>query len=781
MLLNNLKIAYRNLIRNKGYSFINISGLAIGMACTLLLLLWVNHELSYDKFHKKEKHLYQIVNWQSYGDKEYGWESISAKLIDVLKEKFPEIIRGTNYVSYTSNSLLRINDFKTYEKVKFADPDFFKMFSFPFIKGNADNAFQDPFSLVITEKMANKLFGEKDPMGEIVRYNDKYDLKITGVLKNLPSNTVFDFDFLAPFEFKKKLYEGWKYWGWHSYPGYVELDPNVKPEDISDKLNTFFLDNVDPESTERLSLFPLSKTHLYSLEGKETNIKTIRIFLLIALSVLLIACFNFMNLSTAKAAKRAKEIGVKKAIGSSRSKLIRQFLFESLLVSFIAINFALILVRLFIPEFNNILEQRLQFNYLDNYFIIILISIIIVTGLFAGVYPALYLTSYQTVQVMKGVTNSGKKGDLFRKILVILQFSLTTILLICTLTITLQTKFLKSRDIGIDKSNIVFLPINEAMKGKLESIKEELSTDPSILHSSCSSFLPFSIYSNGSGYEWNNDESTEDVLIHFMNCDADFLDVYGIQLKGGRFFSDTHFAADSNNIVINETFAKLISKESVVDQYINRHGSPVRIIGVVKDFNFKSPENPIQPMAFFTTDFYAHLSIKTVANSEARALNHIEKVCQKYCPEFPPVIHFAEDKYLSQYKEEESTIVILNYFSFLTILISCLGLFGLASFMAEDRTKEIGIRKVLGASNGYLVGLFSKEFTKWVILANVIAWPVAWFFTNRYLSNYAYRIDMPWWIYLSVGVMVLFIALLTVAYQSWKSATQNPILSLKYE
>jgi len=781
MFVFNLKIAYKNLIQNKGYSFINISGLALGMACTLLLLLWVNHELSYDKFHKKEKQLFQIVNWQTYSGQEYGWPNIPGKLVDALKEEIPEIIRATNYNPWGDNSLFVINGIKNYENVLHADADFFKMFSFPLLKGSPEKVFEDPFSLVISEKMAKKYFGDKDPIGQVIQFETQYDLTITGVLKDLPSNSIFKFDLISPFEFKKKNYNGWKYWGNHSYSGFVELDGNANHDKVNAKLNSFYKDHVDKESTERISLVPVSRTHLYSLEGKETGMKQIKIFLIIALFILLIACFNFMNLCTARASKRAKEIGIKKAIGSSKSKLIRQFLFESVLLSFIAINFAIIMVRVFLPEFNTILGQKLTLDYSNGMFLAITFTVIIVTGLLAGLYPAFFLTSYKTVDVIKGVINSGNKGANLRKVLVVFQFALTVVLLISTITISLQTKFVKSASTGLDRSNVIFVKLNGNMIKSKESIKEELSRDPSILSSSFASHLPISIGNNGSGFEWNNDESSQEVLITQLHADPDFIDVFKTPMLEGRFYSKNHLKADSNNLVINETFARLIDKGSVLNKIIKRNGRPRRIIGVIKDFNFKSLHRNIEPLIFFPSGYYSVVMIRIAPNTNSRAVAHIEKVCQKYNPAFPTVINFLEDRYETQYRQEESTIAILKYFTLLTIIISCLGLFGLASFMAEEKTKEIGIRKVLGATVNDLVALFSKEFTKWVILANIIAWPVAWYLMDMHLKEYAFRIDMPWWVFILVALMVLGISVLTVGYQSWKSASQDPVKSLKCE
>ena len=396
----------------------------------------------------------------------------SGKLVDALKEEIPEIVRGTNYNGWGDNSLLVINGIKNYEDVMHADADFFKMFSFPLLKGSPDRVFADPFSLVISEKMAKKYFGDKDPIGQVVQLDTEYDLTITGILKDLPSNSVFKFDLIAPFEFKKKTYNEWKHWGSHSYSGYVELNANADRDKVNAKLNSFYKDHVDEESTERITLVPVSHTHLFSLTGKETGMKQIKLFLTIALFILLIACFNFMNLSTARANKRAKEIGIKKAIGASKSKLIKQFLFESIMLSFIAINFALILVRVFLPEFNSILGQKLVLDYTNGMFLGIVFTVVIVTGLLAGIYPAFFLTSYRTIDVIKGVTNTGNKGASFRKVLVVFQFTLTVILLISTLTISLQTKFLKNASTGLDRSNVVYVTFNGNIKKQGQALRK---------------------------------------------------------------------------------------------------------------------------------------------------------------------------------------------------------------------------------------------------------------------------------------------------------------------
>jgi ABC-type antimicrobial peptide transport system permease subunit len=743
--------------------------------------MWVNHELSYDKFHKDKDKLYKIVNWQHYNNSTHAMPNLPGRLVDLIKEKIPEVKYATNYNAFGDRMLVNFENKKQYHKIKYADPDFLRMFSFPLVKGNSETALNDPYSMVLTEKAAKKLFGDKDPIGQIVKVNDKYNIKVTGVVKDLPSNSVFDFEFLLPFELYKKDNLYWKNWGSNYHYGYVKLDEHANPEQTREKLRTILQDHAEEDRKNTVGISPLTKCHLYNLDGSDNRIKTVRLFLIIALFILLIACFNFMNLSTARAAKRAKEIGLKKSLGASKFQLIWQFLGESILITFIAINFALIMVRLFIPEFNNLLQQELQINYTDWEFILGVLGVIVVTGLLAGAYPAFYLTSYNTILVLKGITQSGKKGNIFRKILVVVQFSLSVLLLIGTLVVALQTKFMQDMDLGLDKEDIIYVPLTGQLAEKRDVIKRELTADPSIETACFSSHLPMSVFSNGWGPTWEGKDPASKPLITFLRVDPDHLSTFKIELNEGKFYNQQTTSTDSNCIVINEKFAKLISNESVVGKTIQYGNQDLQIIGVTKDFHYTPVDRKIGPLMMYLDKNFNYLFVRHNPHNTSRAIEHIQKVCSKYNPEFPTETNFLDAMYAKLFQDEESTMAILKYFSLLAIIISCLGLFGLASFMAEERTKEIGVRKVLGASVGKLVSIFSREFTKWVLLSNLIAWPIAWYFLNKWLSNFAYRIDMPIWVFAAVAFLVLVIAFVTVGYQSWKSATRNPIKSLKYE
>ncbi|MFA8434635.1 MAG: ABC transporter permease [Marinifilaceae bacterium] len=781
MLLNNLKIAFRNLLRNKTYSFINISGLAIGMACTILLLMWVDHETSYDSFHTDTNHLYQVGTILNFNGKEANAPNLPGMLIDALKEKIPEFQYITNYDDFGQKRLLEFAGKKQYQTINHADPDFLKMFDFPLLKGNMETALNDPYSIVLTEKGAKKIFGSEDPMGKLIRMDNKHELKVTGLLKNPPSNTTFDFDYLMPFEFLKKESDFWKHWGTIMYYGYAQISKNSNSEVVNEKLRHFYQDHVDKEMKNKLFIFPLRKTHLYDLDGQETKMQNVRLFLIIALFILLIACFNFMNLSTARASKRAKEIGLKKAIGAHKGNLIRQFLGESILVSFIAINFALILVRLFLPEFNNLLQEQLHLNYTDWRFLSGLVSVILVTGLLAGAYPAFYLTAFKPVLVLKGILQKGKKGNLFRKILVVLQFSISIILLISTLVVGLQIHHMKNKDLGLNKDNIVYIPLTGEMAKKSEIIKREITAEPTVENVTFSSHIPNQVYRNGWGLDWEGKDPQVNPMVTFLTVDGDYHHTFKLKLIDGKFFKKEATSVDSNSVVINEKFAKIISKESVVGKIIKDDGFDLKIIGVVKDFNFTHINRKIGPLMMDIASGHNYLFARIHPENTQRAIDHIRKVCSQYNPEFPVENYFLDDKYSAMYRSQESTMSILNYFSILAIIISCLGLFGLTSFMAEERTKEIGVRKVLGASVIKLVGIFSREFTKWVLLSNLIAWPISWYLLKEWLQNFAYRIDMPIWVFAAVALLVLLIAFATVGYQSLKSATRNPIESLKYE
>jgi len=781
MFLTNLKIAYRNLLRNKAFGLINISGLAIGMACTILLLLWVNHELSYDQFHDDTEDIFQVTNVYTHTGKEHALVNISGRLIDKLKENYPEIEYATNFNPWGEKTMVEYKGRKQYIEIKSADPDLFRMFNFPILKGNPETCLNDLNSMVISEKASKQIFGDENPIGKVITVDNRQPLTITAVCKNIPDNSTLQFDYLIPFELLKKQIPVLKNWETNYFSGFAKIKSKSNVENLNERLKPFYTKYVSPEIERFVRLSPISKVHLYDINGNPTQIEQVRMFFMIALFILIIACFNFMNLSTARAVKRSKEIGLKKTIGATYPQLIRQFLGESLLLTFISINFALILVRLFLPEFNNLMDRNLSVDYSSIEFWLITIGVTLSTGIVAGAYPAFYLSSFNPIKVLKGANKAGKGGDRFRKVLVVFQFILASSLLIATLTIVLQMNFLVNMDMGLSKDRVITIRVNKQMQERIETIKSEINANPYVESSSYGSHIPYYVFSNGHWNNWEGKDPKYNPTITYSNVDADFIKTFDVKLAAGRFFNGDNPAADSSTTVINEKFARIISKESVIDKTIENGGKSWRIIGVVEDYHCTPLERKIAPFMLRLTNKPNFMFVRYQEGSTLKVSQHIQAVCDKYNPDYPLVFHHMSDNYNSLFEKKQSTISILSYASILAIFISCLGLFGLASFMAEERTKEIGVRKVLGASVGELIYIFSKEFSKWIVIASIISWPITYYALDGWFAKFAYRIDFPYWIFVLVTVTIFFIAIFTVAYQSWKSATRNPVVSLKCE
>jgi predicted permease len=783
MIFTNLKIAYRNLIRSKGYSFINIFGLAFGMAVTILLLLWVNFEMSWDKFYPNTDNLYQVVCRQTWDGAKHPMPNLPGPLVDVLKEKYPEVKMATNANTWGQEVLFKYNEYQKFVSVNHVEPSFLKLFSIRFLKGDAASALTDPKSIVLSEKMAKEIFGNEDPMGKIITVDNKTAFKVTGVMENPRENSILKFSILIPFEQLRIENEYLRTsWGNHSYFGFAEVNKGVNVDSLNKKLNNFFIDHVDKKDSLRsLFLFPLSKVHLYNFDGSDGKMSQVRLFSIIALFILLIASFNFMNLSTARAVKRAKEIGLKKTVGASRGRLIAQFMGESLLLTFISANFALILAKLFLPYFNSMMVSHLEFDYSSLQFWMLIAGVTIVTGVLSGAYPALYLTKFRPISVLKGDMSRGRGGARIRQVLVVLQYSITIALVVCTMVVSLQVRYLQNMDMGMDIHNVISVPLTGTFREKHDVIRQQLLEDPSIQSVSYATHIPCEVYYNGWGNDWEGKDPNYNPLVSYTIGDYNFLKTFKIQMAEGRYFSEEFEKSDSTAIVINQTFAKMVSKGSVIGKIINNNGTNYHIVGVVKDFNFTHISNKIGPLLMYSSGSLNYMFVRVNPNNKGKANATIQRVCSLNNPDFPVNSIFVDDYLSNMYKGDKKILTILFSFSMLVLIISSLGLIGLASFMAEERTKEIGVRKIMGASVTNLVGLFSFDFTKWVLLSNLIALPLAWYFMKGWLQDFAYRIPMPWWVFGAVAMLVFVIAFLTVSYQSYRAATQNPVESIKYE
>ena len=779
------KVILRNLRKNALFSFINIFGLAIGMACAILILLWVQDELSFDSFNKNAPNLYRVVENQYYAGGEIFPVAVTpGPLAKSLKDNYPEIINSTRFS--IRGRTLRYGDKIFNEEVAFADPAFIKMFTYPLAGGNPDNAMVDLHSILLTKKSAEKYFGNENPLGKTIMINDSLSLKITGILNEVPENSHLHFDCLIPFEFFKVMGSKLDNWNNNSFYTYIQLQPNAITSEVDKKIKDEIKRHNEGSTTE-INLQPLNKIHLYSGSkyaadiGGHGNIEYVNIFSLVALIVLFIACINFMNLSTARATKRAKEVGMRKVIGAGRLQIIKQFYFESILFAVIALIIALIISDLILNPFHHLAGKEISFNSLGSTMLAGLITLTILTGLIAGSYPAIYLSSFLPVKVLKSDSVVSGGGSLFRKVLVVVQFSLSLILIIGTIIISNQLNYIKNKDIGFNRENIIEININKTIRNNLLAVKNELKQNPDIVSVGAGSASPAYVMSSSSGFDWPGKNKDDRVLIHFISGDEDFVTTFKMKMVQGRFYSKD-FGSYSSSIVLNEEAAKVIGIKDPIGRTLTMSGDKFTITGVVKNFNFKPMDTKIEPLVIYydNGDFYSMFA-RLKPGDLPGTINYIKRVYKKFSPSAPFNYHFLDEDFDNLYKSETRMQTIFEYFAIFAIIISCLGLFGLASYIAERRTKEIGIRKVLGANIINLTYLLSLEFTKWVLISNLIAWPVAYYFMNKWLQGFAYRTELSLWVFPLSGLLVLLVALLTVSYQAIKAALINPVKSLKYE
>jgi predicted permease len=783
MIKNFFLSTLRNIMRYKGYSFINIAGLAIGMACSILIMVWVAHELSYDKFNEKSDKLYRLVQTQYYSTGPLTTTCMPGLIAKDLKEQYPEIEDAFMFY-YIPGAVLSYGEKKFNEDIRMADPGLFRMFDFDFISGNPATAFDDLHSIVITSEMAEKYFPGEDPVGKLLRMNDEFNFKVTAVIEDISENSTFRFDFCIPFLFLEDLGRDLNRYGWNSYYSYIQLADGVTKEATENKIIKHIQDQSEEEDESNVDLWlhPLTKMHLYAVRGGGP-IQQVYILSIIAVFILLIACINFMNLSTARSSKRAREIGMRKVVGASRGEIIFQFLTDSLLLTFIAMIFSALLVVLILPAFNNLADSELSFNLLDPVNVLILLGVGLATGLLAGSYPAIFLSSFNPISVLK-ISNSGSKGSvLFRKILVVFQFSLSVILIIATIVIIRQQHFMQQKDLGIQTENVIYIDMGGNVKENYHAMKTELMREPSIVGVTRANTLPFRIGSNTGGFEWQDRDVDNDVLIGFSFAGYDYDDVLELEFKEGRYYSQEFATDTSNGIVVNESTVKIMNMKDPVGKWLELGDNRWHIIGVMSDFHFLPLTYEISPLVlvYAEPENTETMMIRIAGNNPKETIANIEEVWNRMNPAFPFSCEFLDKKYQELYESESRLAEIFKYFAFLAIFISCLGLLGLASFMAEQRTKEIGIRKTFGASIPAIVMLLTKDFTRLVIIANVIAIPLAWYFLGEWLNNYSYSTRLSADIFIIAFVLSMLIALLTISYQAIKAALMNPVEAIRTE
>ena len=790
MFKNYVKIAVRNIKRHKGFSLINTAGLAIGISCCILILQYVRHEFSFDKFHENSKSIYRVLQHQK-GNIYQGtdiFNAVPAIFAPSVGEDFPKDAKVTRVKNYERQ--VRYKNKQFYEKrFLYAEPEFLEIFSFAVAKGNPKTALKEPYTVAITKDMSRKYFGEEDPVNKIINIDNEQDYRITGILENVPDNSHLKFDFLASFSTLLGTWGQNQLTSWQnsSVWTYIQLAKNTNPQGFNARLKKY--DTVGfgghPAS---FHLQPLTDIHLgqkvaFDLPGKG-DIRYIYLYSAITLFILLISCFNYMNLSVARSFTRGKEIGIRKVIGAKRKSIIIQFLGESLVLSLSSLVLAVLLVRLALPVFNYLTERNIQFDLsTDIAFIFCLIGIGIFAGLTAGIYPAMFLSSFKTARVLKGRTEFiSKSTTSLRNVLIIVQFAVSICLIICALVINHQLHYIKNTKLGLDKESIITIPMtNERMWKKYNVFKSELSQQANILDITASKSLPTEI-DNTAQIKLGGQNQGETLRVWVNWVDFNFIDFYKIKIARGRNFIKDSPQDLEDAYIVNETAARAIGFENAVGKKFATGRAEGQIIGVVEDFHFAPLRSKIQPLALKLDPSYLKvLSVRTNSFDISNTLTFIQNKWKKVYPDFPFVFSFLDKRIESMYETEMKLGQSFNYFTLIAILLSCLGLLGLASYMAEKKTKEIGIRKVLGASVPNLLLLLTKEFTRFVFLANIIAWPAAYFLMNKWLQNFAYRINIGLGIFVISALLALFMALLTISYQSIKAATANPVDSLRYE
>ena len=778
MILQNLKIGFRTLYRNRLYTLLNILGLSVGMASAMLIFLWVQFQVSYDRFHKNGDHIYRVIQDQFYSNDEVFHVVVTPTgFAKLLKENLSQVTHTTRY--HQKKSLFQVSeDKKSMENVQLVDPAFFTIFSFPLIKGVPVKVFDNTRSMVISEKMANKYFANIDPIGETVILEGQFPFTITGIIKDNPGNTEFNCDILIPFEFYRELGENTDAMNNNWISTYVQLTPGIPADSVNKSIANYKKVHF-PESKTVFFLQPLEKIHLFWVWGGGP-IRNVRLFSIIAALIIFIAAINFTNLSTAMAAKRYKEIGVRKSFGAGRKTLFRQFISETVLLSVVSLFIALILTESFLPWYNNILQTELQVKYTDWMILGGFLGIMLITGLLSGLYPALYLSSFKPVVILKANPISNKRS-LLRESLVVIQFALAIILIVNTIIVKKQHSFLQNQEVGFRTENVLYIPLRGSLNNKYDFLKSQLEEIEGVQSVSYSSHVPTTIYSNGGGYDWPGKPPDINPLVSNTTVDYDYLETFGIGLEKGEFYTENRYY-DTNNIVINKTFAEIIGLDPIIGESITAWGRQVKVIGVTKDFNFKPLYSKIEPLIMICdTGWHQYLFCRLLTADMQGAISKIEEVHEMVNGTFPFEYHFVDTEFEEMYASEQRQGKIFNVFAFLAIFISCLGLFGLSSFMMTQRTKEIGIRKTNGATVFNIMLLFSRYYTRWVLVSFVVALPVSYYLIQAWLKNYAYKTPISWWIFVLAGIIAFLISIITVVGQSWKSARKNPVEALRYE
>jgi putative ABC transport system permease protein len=786
MLKNYIKTAWRNLVRNKFYSVINIAGLTMGLAIGILILLWVQDELSFDSFHKNASNIYRMELFGGTGASKQIWQVTVAPMGPLAKQELPAV---QNQVRLTNNwffSLFKYQD-KVFneEGVGFADPTLFTVFDFPLVEGNNAKPFANDNSVVITRATAKRYFGNGEAMGKVIVADNKENFTVSGVVADFPLNSSIHYDMIMPMSYHiKYMLSNFKSdlnhdFGNYSYETYLQLKPGTDLKQLSKQLNNVHLKRKPEDTDADYLLLPATKMHLYNADGTDRGISTVRIFIVIALVILVIACINYVNLSTARAMLRAKEISMRKIIGAAKTQLFMQFVVETALLFTLSSALAILLIYNLLPVFNNIAGKQLVFNLADCHIWMVIGGTIASTLVLSSIYPALLLSSFEPLKALKGKISNGIGDVLFRKILVVVQFTFSVVLIIGTIVITGQLNYIKSKNLGYDKSHVFAFWMRD-MKDHYDAVKAELLKQPGIEAVTRSTG---NIIQNGSvsgDNDWDGKAVGQTFIVHPQGIDKDFISFFKMKMAAGRSFDGS--VSDSAHYILNEAAIKELGMKDPIGKRFRLRKIEGTIVGVVKDFHFASMREKIGPTVFYyAPNTYASIYIKTNNNGAPKAIDAAQRQFKQYNGQFPFGYTFLDEIFNKLYQGEQREGTLFNYFAGIAIFISCLGLFGLAAFTAQVRTREIGVRKVLGATVTNVVTLLAKDFIKLVLIAIVVAFPIAWLAMSHWLDAFAYRVGISWTTFVLAAGIAVLIAFVTISFQSVKAALSNPVDSLRRE
>lgn len=787
MLRNFIVTAWRNLLRNKFYTLLNVAGLAIGLTVGIMILLWVQDELSFDGFHSKAEHIYKINSHLGTGNDEQVWEGAPSPVAVHIKKKLPEVENVVRVAPDYDNSLFTYEDNSFIgSDMIYADPSYFKMFDFRLIKGNRNKPFDDNQSVILSASTAQKIFGDEDPVGKVLQADKKDNFTVTGIIEDAPANSSLRYGMIFPMGLYAQRFRGNGDWktidedlGNFYYFIYVQLRPGTQVATMEKKISDLYRGLRQGDTDTRYTLQPITDLHLIAPDGSASAKQTVNIFLMVAVFILIIACINYVNLSTARSIVRSREVSVRKIIGADRKHLFLQFIFESALLFLVSTLVSFVLIRILLPLYNDVAGKTMVLDFGNRNVWLVLAGAIAGSLLIASIYPAMLLSSFRPVEALKGKIMQGIGNAGFRRTLVVVQFVFSVALIISTVVVGMQLKYLREKDIGYNREHIFTVPIRSEMESHLDAVRNELRSMDAIRGVASANTHIVGMDVTTGDTDWEGKDPNRTFLIHPVGVDENFISLFDMKMAMGNNFSRSK--ADSANVILNET---AVAEAGIVDpigKQFTVWDTKATIIGVVKDFNYTSLKKRVEPMVFYYQPSNWRLFVKTKGRDAEEAIAAVEKLWMKYSADYPFSYSFVDEDYDKLYKTEQRTSVLFNVFAIVAISISCLGLFGLATYTAHVKKKEVGIRKVLGAGIMNIAGLLARDFVWLVMISLVIAIPVAWWAMHVWLQDFVYRIRLSWWIFAFSGVMALLIAVVTVGFQAVKAALANPVNSLKEE